>query len=131
VCAPEVSHYLVNRRVVWKFIVDRTGGFWERMVQSVKRSLRKCIGLYFDELNTLLIEVESVINLRSLTYIHDDTEGTSYPLCPSASYFIYNAPSNSYLNYASSLMAQFCGIQHQSLVLQLPVHRLTSYHQRC
>jgi len=37
-------------------------GFWERMVQTVKQSLRKIIGqatLQFEELNTLLIEVEA------------------------------------------------------------------------
>ena len=39
--------------------------------------------LNFDELNTLLVEVESVIKSRPITYIHDDTKGISYPLCPS------------------------------------------------
>ena len=55
-------------------------------MKSVKRSLRKCIGrasLHLDELNTLMIQVESVINSRPLTYVHDDIEGISYPLCPS------------------------------------------------
>ena len=55
------------------------------MVQTVKRSLRKVIGravLKFDELNTLLIEIESVINGRPLTYVYDDSEGISYALTP-------------------------------------------------
>ena len=53
------------------------------MVKSVKRSLRKAIGsssLSFEELRTLLVEVESVINARPLTYVHDDAEGVSYVL---------------------------------------------------
>ena len=62
----EVLHYLNEPRISWKFIVEKApwwGGFWERMVQSVKRSLRKAIGsasLSFEELRTLLVEVESV-----------------------------------------------------------------------
>ena len=41
------------------------------------------ITLSVEELGTLLTEVESVINARPLTYVYDDTEGYSYPLCPS------------------------------------------------
>ena len=54
----EVFHYLSNQRTSWKFSVAKApwwGGFWERMVQLVKRSLRKVVGkttLRFDELNT-------------------------------------------------------------------------------
>ena len=56
------------------------------MVQSVKRSLRKAIEsayLSFERLRTLLIEVESVINARPLTYVQDDSEGVNYALTPS------------------------------------------------
>lgn len=62
------------------------GGFWERLIQSVKRSLKKVLGqttLNFDQPNTLLVEVERVINSRPLTYVEDDTSGTSYVLSPS------------------------------------------------
>ena len=31
----------------------------------------------------LLIEIESVINSRPLTFVYDDSEGISYPLTPS------------------------------------------------
>ena len=62
------------------------GGFWERMVQTVKRSLRKAIGratLQYDELNTLLVEIETIVNCPPITFIDDDSEGLSYPLTPS------------------------------------------------
>ena len=71
----EVVRYLTNNRVTWRFIVDRApwwGGFWERMIKTVKQSLKKAIGrttLTYDELNTILIEVESIVNARPITYV--------------------------------------------------------------
>ena len=75
--------------MTWKFIVECAplwGGFWEHMVRSVKQCLRKSIGrssLSHDELNTLLIEIESILISRPLTYVLDDSEGVSYILSPS------------------------------------------------
>lgn len=59
---------------------------WERLARSTKRCLKKVIGrasLSFMELSTLLVEVESVINARPITYVYDDSQGISYPLTPS------------------------------------------------
>ena len=87
--AREVLVYLSNNRITWSFIVERApwwGGFWERMVQSVKRSLRKSVGrsmLCFDQLNTLLVEIEAIVNSRPQTYVYSDSEGISYALSPS------------------------------------------------
>ena len=54
------------------------------MVCSVKYCLIKCIGgMNHNELNTLLIEVKSVLNSRPLIYFFDDSEGVSYTLSPS------------------------------------------------
>ena len=85
----EVTRFLNSRRVSWKFIVEKApwwGGFWERLIRSIKRSLKKSIGqgtLNYDELNTILIEVEAIINLRPLTYVLDDQGGISDILTPS------------------------------------------------
>ncbi|XP_068712770.1 uncharacterized protein [Montipora foliosa] len=87
--SPEVQCYLSNSRVTWKFIIEKARwweGFWERLIQSVKRSITKTVGrtsLGYDELNTLVVEVESLINSRSQTYIYDDEESISHPLTPS------------------------------------------------
>ena len=48
--------------------------------------MKRVIGrssLTFDELHTLLIKIEGVINAGRLTYIYDDSEGVLYPLTPS------------------------------------------------
>jgi len=37
----------------------------------------------FDQLNTILVEVEAIINSRPLTYMYDDVEGVSYCISPS------------------------------------------------
>ena len=61
------------------------GGYWERLVKSVKRCLRKTLGrsiLTFDELATVLVEIEATLNNRPLTYVCDDTEGLTYALTP-------------------------------------------------
>ena len=62
------------------------GGFWERMIRSTKRCLGEIIGrasLGFEELSTILVEVESFINSQPLTYVYGDAEGISYSLTPS------------------------------------------------
>ena len=84
----EVKQYLANRQVDWQFIMERApwwGGFWERLVRSVKRCLKKSVGrslLTFEELRTLVVEIEATLNNRPLTYIYDDEEGLSYSLTP-------------------------------------------------
>ena len=84
----EVKQYLANRQVDWQFIMERApwwGGVWERLVRSVKLCLKKSVGrslLTFEELCTLVVEIEATLNNRSLTYIYDDGEGLLYPLTP-------------------------------------------------
>ena len=84
----EVKQHLANRQVDWQFIMERApwwGGVWERLVRSVKRCLKKSVGrslLTFEELCTLVVEIEATLNNRSLTYIYDDGEGLLYPLTP-------------------------------------------------
>lgn len=85
----EVLRYFVNQRISWNFIIERApwwGGFWERLVRSVKTPLKKVLGratLNFEQLRTLMVEIESVINARPITYVYDDTNSISYPLTPS------------------------------------------------
>ncbi len=87
--AQRLREYFTSKGVKWKFIIELApwqGGMWERLIRSTKRCLTKVIGkamLSYYELNTILVEVESVVNSRPLTYISDDEDGISYPLTPS------------------------------------------------
>ena len=86
--APEVLGYMTNHQVEWKFIVEKApwwGGYWERLVQSVKRCLNKTIGrstLTLDELTTILVEIEWTLNNRPLTYLYGDEECSSRIVTP-------------------------------------------------
>ncbi|XP_028413913.1 uncharacterized protein LOC114536759 [Dendronephthya gigantea] len=70
---PKVRSELGAKRITWRFNLERApwwGGFFERMVRSVKRCLRKVLGnakLNLDELSTVLVEVEGTLNARPLT----------------------------------------------------------------
>ena len=72
----------------WKFIVPRSpwwGGWWERLVRSVKTALRKTLGSHTlprSEIETTLHEVEACVNSRPLTYVGDEPDSSS-PLSPS------------------------------------------------
>jgi hypothetical protein len=71
----------------WKFIIPRSpwwGGWWERLVQSVKKSLKRSLGkscLPRIELETTLFEIENCINSRPLTFVSDDAQDLQ-PLTP-------------------------------------------------
>ena len=84
---PGLTNYLQGERITWKFNLERTpwwGGFFERMIGTVKRCLRKVIGkakLSEDELRIILLEVESTINSRPLTYLYEELD--SEALTPS------------------------------------------------
>ena len=83
----QVADYLSQKGIEWRFIPERApwwGGFWERLVQSVKIPLRKLIGksvLAEDELVTKLLQVEITVNSRPLTFVTTDQRDPE-PLSP-------------------------------------------------
>ena len=75
----ETRNFILNHDIEWKFILAVSpwwGGFYERLVKSVKRPLRKILkraNITYDELLTILVEIEGVINCRPLCYLYSDT----------------------------------------------------------
>ena len=84
----EFNDYLIDKKIEWKFIVQYApfwGGFYERMVRSVKTPLKKILNnskVETEEMRTILIEIEMILNNRPLTYMHNSPDEVS-PLTPS------------------------------------------------
>ncbi|XP_071652822.1 uncharacterized protein [Temnothorax longispinosus] len=75
-------------KVEWKFNPPSAPwwrGWWERLIQILKRMLRKILGkacLSYEEMLTVLCDCESVINARPLTYLSDNPRDLA-PITPS------------------------------------------------
>ena len=84
----QVQEYFGTRGIVWKFIAPRApwqGGFYERMIKITKSCLRKVLyrqRVSLDELQTVVVEIQSHVNNRPLTYI-DSSRDSHEPLTPS------------------------------------------------
>ena len=95
------TDFVANEGITWKYIVEFApwmGGFYERLVELVKRTLRKAIGrtsLTNKQLLTVLKESEAVVNSRPLVYVGDDIQ-SHIPLNPA--YFLSLNPRIGILN---------------------------------
>ena len=76
--SPLLTETLTRKGVVWKFIPKRApwyGGFWERLIGLTKATLKKELGRTYatlSSLQTIIVEVEAMLNDRPLTYISSD-----------------------------------------------------------
>ena len=84
----KVRSYLLQKKIDWDFIQAKSpwwGGFYERLIQVVKRVLRKLLRnarLSYEEFLTVLTESECTINSHPLTHMTSD-EFDGVPLTPS------------------------------------------------
>ncbi|XP_050312872.1 uncharacterized protein LOC126747936 [Anthonomus grandis grandis] len=82
-----IAKFSSAERIKWRFnppTASWWGGFWERLIGSLKQLLRKVLGraaLVYEELVTVLCDCESVINSRPLTYMSSEPEEL-VPLTP-------------------------------------------------
>ena len=86
--SPKMEKYLADHRITWRRYLECSpwwGGYIERQVQTVKRSLRKVMGsavLTFEEYTTLLYEVAALVNSRPISFIYDRVD-EGEPVSPS------------------------------------------------
>ena len=77
---------LAEYSVSWKYNVALApwwAEFFERLVKSTKRCLKKSLGtarVTYEELLTVIVETEGILNSRLLTYVSDEMRD---PLTPS------------------------------------------------
>ena len=84
---PEVQQHLSDLHIEWVFILEKApwwGMFYERIIQSIKKCLKRVLGkatMTHNELVTVLVEVEAALNSRPISYL--SSEDLDEPLTPS------------------------------------------------
>jgi len=72
---PGVIRHFTQERIKWSYNLEKApwwGGFYERLVKSLKSGLKKTIGrakLTQDELVTVVAEAEMILNCQPISYV--------------------------------------------------------------
>ncbi|XP_018396261.1 PREDICTED: uncharacterized protein LOC108774612 [Cyphomyrmex costatus] len=96
----QIINYVSSKGIRWRFIPPRAphhGGLWEAAVKGAKRHLYRVTReahLRYEELETLVIQIETILNSRPLTPVSSDVADLT-PLTPG--HFLIGASLTSYL----------------------------------
>ena len=91
-----VTDFCSSHGITWEFIPERAphfGGLWEAAVKSMKKHLHRIVGnvkLRFEELTTVLCQIEACLNSRPLTPLPTDGDSHFEALTPG--HFIIGRP---------------------------------------
>ncbi|CAK1589478.1 unnamed protein product [Parnassius mnemosyne] len=114
-----LSENLAQENINFHFIPPQAphfGGLWEAGVKSIKYHLRRILGncnLTYEELNTVLVQIEGVLNSRPLTPLSTDPDDL-LPLTPGHFLIgrpITSLPSQNYEEVPSSRLSRYQRIQ--------------------
>ncbi|CAK1603668.1 unnamed protein product [Parnassius mnemosyne] len=119
--AKEIAELLANDGTTWHFIPPKApnfGGLWEAGVKSAKQHLSRISGatrLTYEEMTTLLAQIEACLNSRPLCQM-DDTLETLDPLTPGHFLIgepLIGLPENDYVNKNVNLLTRWQFIQNR------------------
>ncbi|CAK1587336.1 unnamed protein product [Parnassius mnemosyne] len=119
--AKEIAELLANDSTTWHFIPPKApnfGGLWEAGVKSAKQHLSRISGatrLTYEEMTTLLAQIEACLNSRPLCQM-DDTLETLDPLTPGHFLIgepLIGLPENDYVNKNVNLLTRWQFIQNR------------------
>lgn len=83
---PRVQNFSATRGIRWTFITEAApwrGGFWERMIGTVKSAMRRSLGRWrmtWLQLATILHEIAATVNERPLTVLPDKPDWFLRPI---------------------------------------------------
>ncbi|KAG7197627.1 hypothetical protein KM043_013408 [Ampulex compressa] len=95
----DIKGFLRRSEISWSFIPTNTphfGGLWEAAVKSTKQHMHRIIGeahLTFEEIQTVLCEIEAILNSRLLIPLTEDPNDL---LCLTPGYFLVGDALNSF-----------------------------------
>lgn len=90
---------MASREIQWKFIPPNSphwGGLWEAGIKSAKFHIRRVVGnsnLTFEELSTVLAQIEAILNSRPISALSNDPSDLS---CLTPAHFLIGEPMTSY-----------------------------------
>ena len=93
----QIDEFMVQRNVKWIFnppAASHQGGVWERCIRTIRKILNALIKeqtLDDESLNTLMCEIEAIVNSRPITKVSDDPRDPQ-PLTPNHLLLLRSGP---------------------------------------